>query len=221
MLFFLFFTSPRCSYKLSGNLFFSLSCINLIKKRKCSFLLFLSFSRSRRFPESFSLFHFMFRALLKTTSSRHQIPRLSVIAGSSRRTLVTGKTTAKPKHSRRRKIGYAAGTTTLLGTFSYLMTQDYLFLEEAKGAHEQVPFLALHPERGGAKNLPVVTHQLDDLAEDEEKPRLVIVGSGWGAVSVLRNLEKDKFNVTIISPNNYFLFTPLLPSVCVGTNEPR
>ncbi|KAI9274556.1 pyridine nucleotide-disulfide oxidoreductase-domain-containing protein [Phascolomyces articulosus] len=101
------------------------------------------------------------------------------------------------------------------------MTQDYLFLEEARGAHEQVHFLALHPGRGGAKNLPIVTHQLDDQVEDQEKPRLVIIGSGWGAVSVLRNLDKDKYNVTVISPNNYFLFTPLLPCATVGTNEPR
>ncbi|KAG2228211.1 hypothetical protein INT45_011003 [Circinella minor] len=163
----------------------------------------------------------MFRGVLRVNPHRYQIPRFSAITSSSQRTFVTGKTTAKPKRSRRRKIGYAVGTATLIGTFSYLITQDYLFLQEAKGAHEQVPFLALHPERGGVKNLPVVTHQLDDLAQDEGKPRLVIIGSGWGAVSVLRNLDKDKFNVTIISPNNYFLFTPLLPSVCVGTNEPR
>ena len=45
--------------------------------------------------------------------------------------------------------------------------------------------LALHPERGGPKNLPVARASLSD-EEDEEnkklssKPRLVIVGGGWG-----------------------------------------
>lgn len=45
--------------------------------------------------------------------------------------------------------------------------------------------LALHPERGGPKNLPVARVLVDD-EEDEEakllatKPRLVIVGGGWG-----------------------------------------
>jgi hypothetical protein len=45
--------------------------------------------------------------------------------------------------------------------------------------------LALHPELGGPKNLPLVSAQVDD-DEDEEhkkmahKPRLVIVGCGWG-----------------------------------------
>lgn len=52
---------------------------------------------------------------------------------------------------------------------------------------ERVPVnpLALHPENGGPKNLPVVRYLLSD-EEDEEnrklanKQRLVIVGSGWG-----------------------------------------
>jgi hypothetical protein len=52
---------------------------------------------------------------------------------------------------------------------------------------ERVPVspLALHPERGGPKNLPVARVFTDD-EEDEEnrklatKPRLVIIGGGWG-----------------------------------------
>lgn len=45
--------------------------------------------------------------------------------------------------------------------------------------------LALNPERGGPKNLPIARVLIDD-EEDEEakllavKPRLVIVGGGWG-----------------------------------------
>lgn len=41
------------------------------------------------------------------------------------------------------------------------------------------------------------------------------------AVSCLQNLPPNAFNVTVISPENYFCFTPLLPSACVGTVEPR
>jgi len=60
-------------------------------------------------------------------------------------------------------------------------------------------------------------------AESEEKPRkkLVILGSGWGAVSLLKSLKPGDFDVAVISPENYFLFTPLLPSVTVGTVEGR
>ncbi|KAI9493268.1 pyridine nucleotide-disulfide oxidoreductase-domain-containing protein [Zychaea mexicana] len=162
----------------------------------------------------------MFRVLSRTASA----PRQSFSARTYYRALATSTKQGGSSSSssrRRRILGWTAGGAALVGASTYLMAQDYMFLEEAKGAREQVPFLALHPQRGGAKDLQIVTHQLDEHEQDQEKPRLVIIGSGWGAVSVLRNLDKDKFNVTVISPNNYFLFTPLLPSATVGTNEPR
>ena len=51
--------------------------------------------------------------------------------------------------------------------------------------------------------------------------KLVILGSGWGAVSVVSHLKPGLYDVTVVSPRNYHLFTPLLPSVAVGTVEPR
>lgn len=59
------------------------------------------------------------------------------------------------------------------------------------------------------------------LPEGERRKKLVILGSGWGALSVLNHLTPGQFEVTVISPRNYFLFTPLLPSVTVGTVESR
>ena len=44
--------------------------------------------------------------------------------------------------------------------------------------------LALHPKLGGKKNLPVLEVNLDDEEEGKKsmqgKPRLVIIGGGWG-----------------------------------------
>ncbi|KAI8081474.1 pyridine nucleotide-disulfide oxidoreductase-domain-containing protein [Halteromyces radiatus] len=118
--------------------------------------------------------------------------------------------------------GLLASAIVGVGTLAYILQQDKEYLESAiQQAHDNVPPLALHPDTGGKKNLPVVSHQLDDNPLEEDKPRLVIVGSGWGAVSVLKSLDKDKYNVTVISENNYFLFTPLLPSATVGTLELR
>ncbi|KAI1792407.1 FAD/NAD(P)-binding domain-containing protein [Ganoderma leucocontextum] len=53
------------------------------------------------------------------------------------------------------------------------------------------------------------------------KQRLVILGSGWGGYEVLRAVDKKRWNVIIVSPNNYFNFTPLLASCAVGTLEFR
>ncbi|KAJ8469693.1 hypothetical protein ONZ51_g8820 [Trametes cubensis] len=59
------------------------------------------------------------------------------------------------------------------------------------------------------------------LPHDPTKKTLVILGSGWGATSLLNSLDTVDYNVIVISPKNYFLFTPLLPSVAVGTLSPR
>ncbi|KAI0357779.1 FAD/NAD-P-binding domain-containing protein [Trametes cingulata] len=53
------------------------------------------------------------------------------------------------------------------------------------------------------------------------RQRLVILGSGWGGYEILRAIDKKRWNVVIVSPNNYFNFTPLLASCSVGTLEFR
>ncbi len=57
--------------------------------------------------------------------------------------------------------------------------------------------------------------------ENETKPKLVILGTGFATFSMLHHLDLDKYEVCIVSPRNHFLFTPLLPSTTVGTLEFR
>ena len=54
-----------------------------------------------------------------------------------------------------------------------------------------------------------------------EKPRLLVLGTGFGAITLVKNLDPKLYDVTAISPRNHFLFTPLLPSTTVGTLEFR
>ena len=56
---------------------------------------------------------------------------------------------------------------------------------------------------------------------NEKKKKVVILGSGWGAMSVLNHLNPGQFDITVVSPRNYFLFTPILPSATVGTVDCR
>ncbi|KAG2177772.1 hypothetical protein INT43_003019 [Umbelopsis isabellina] len=126
----------------------------------------------------------------------------------------------KPKRPLR-SLALAGGITTVAGV-GYFLSQDEEFINSAKGAHLEVPSEAFHPKKGGYKHLPVVTRYLDNsIHEKETKPKLVVIGSGWGAVSILDKLEKDDYDVVLISDTNYFLFTPLLPSATVGTLEMR
>ncbi|KAJ9524432.1 hypothetical protein QJQ45_019391 [Haematococcus lacustris] len=53
------------------------------------------------------------------------------------------------------------------------------------------------------------------------KPTLLLLGSGWGAHSLLKVIDTDVYDVCLVSPRNHFLFTPMLPSTAVGTVEFR
>ncbi|KAL8131288.1 external alternative NAD(P)H-ubiquinone oxidoreductase B2, mitochondrial-like [Apium graveolens] len=53
------------------------------------------------------------------------------------------------------------------------------------------------------------------------KKKVVVLGTGWGGVSFLKNLKNPSYELEVVSPRNYFAFTPLLPSVTVGTVEAR
>lgn len=54
-----------------------------------------------------------------------------------------------------------------------------------------------------------------------KKKKVVVLGTGWAATSFLKNLKDPSYEVEVVSPRNYFAFTPLLPSVTCGTVEPR
>lgn len=58
------------------------------------------------------------------------------------------------------------------------------------------------------------------IRRDARSP-VVILGSGWAGFQLARDLDKEKYDVTLISDRNHFLFTPLLPSTTVGTLEFR
>ncbi|HKV08557.1 MAG TPA: FAD-dependent oxidoreductase [Thermoanaerobaculia bacterium] len=54
-----------------------------------------------------------------------------------------------------------------------------------------------------------------------DSPRLVVLGCGFGGYSLLYSLRRKRWNATLITPRNYFLFTPLLPSATAGSVEFR
>lgn len=62
----------------------------------------------------------------------------------------------------------------------------------------------------------------DDVpSSSPPKKKVVILGTGWGGMSFLKSLDSSLYDVRVVSPRNYFVFTPLLPSVTSGTVEAR
>lgn len=53
------------------------------------------------------------------------------------------------------------------------------------------------------------------------RKKVLVLGTGWAGTSFLKNIDTSLYDVQVISPRNYFAFTPLLPSVTCGTVEPR
>ncbi|CAG8465932.1 4440_t:CDS:10 [Ambispora leptoticha] len=90
--------------------------------------------------------------------------------------------------------------TSLVGSVILLILDYRRNLVEAE-KHEIKELISCGPT-GGPKNLPIAQHLTDEKDFEADKPRLLILGSGWGAVSVLKELEKDQYYVTVVSPQS-------------------
>lgn len=110
-----------------------------------------------------------------------------------------GKST--PKKSILRTTGKVLWRTTWISALLASSYVAYQIYEESNPSYQ-------HP-------------QSPTFPNGQPKKNIVILGSGWGAVSLLKNLDTTEYNVTIVSPRNYFLFTPLLPSAPTGTVESK
>jgi hypothetical protein len=98
---------------------------------------------------------------------------------------------SSPYFRRLRKAARFTGLAALSAVGGVLALGAGIFIHDAFTYTDQhvdrVPVnpLALHPERGGPKNLPIISHLVDDEEDEEQaalskKPKLVIVGAGWG-----------------------------------------
>eukprot|EP00746_Dinoflagellata_sp_MGD_P165057 gnl/MRDRNA2_/MRDRNA2_94115_c0_seq1.p1 gnl/MRDRNA2_/MRDRNA2_94115_c0~~gnl/MRDRNA2_/MRDRNA2_94115_c0_seq1.p1 ORF type:complete len:603 (+),score=130.11 gnl/MRDRNA2_/MRDRNA2_94115_c0_seq1:87-1895(+) len=70
------------------------------------------------------------------------------------------------------------------------------------------------PKPGGKGRLPP--------AAAEKRPKLVILGSGWAAYNTIDALGPEalkQYDIKVVSKDNYFVYTPMLPSVSAGTLE--
>lgn len=61
--------------------------------------------------------------------------------------------------------------------------------------------------------------ELDNQRQGKE--RVVVLGSGWAGFTLSRALDPKKYQIVVVSPRSYFVFTPLLAGTSVGTLEFR
>jgi hypothetical protein len=54
-----------------------------------------------------------------------------------------------------------------------------------------------------------------------KREKVVVLGTGWAAAAFLKGIDTGLYDVTVISPRNYFVFTPMLAGASVGTVDYR
>jgi len=62
---------------------------------------------------------------------------------------------------------------------------------------------------------------VEQLPLQTGRPRLVVIGTGWGGARLLHDIDPKLYDLTVISQRNHMVFTPLLASTTVGTIDPR
>eukprot|EP00440_Ansanella_granifera_P061822 gb/GFBE01067024.1/.p1 GENE.gb/GFBE01067024.1/~~gb/GFBE01067024.1/.p1 ORF type:complete len:504 (+),score=133.20 gb/GFBE01067024.1/:1-1512(+) len=56
--------------------------------------------------------------------------------------------------------------------------------------------------------------------KEQERKKVVVLGSGWGALAFVRKLDPAEFQVTVLSPRPFFFYTPLLVGSTTGVVSP-
>ncbi|KAF1873226.1 hypothetical protein Lal_00016368 [Lupinus albus] len=115
------------------------------------------------------------------------------------------------------------------GKFSYIPG-----IKEQKYINFSIRGIAGTPRYQFSSNTERIMDESDSEVENEgpryagleatkpgEKPRVVVLGTGWAACRFLKGLDTRIYDVVCISPRNHMVFTPLLASTCVGTLEFR
>lgn len=78
----------------------------------------------------------------------------------------------------------------------------------------------VNDQGGGTGTIPARRAGLG-ATKGDEKPRVVVLGSGWAGCRLIKDLDTSIYDVVCVSPRNHMVFTPLLASTCVGTLEFR
>lgn len=132
--------------------------------------------------------------VLSSTSTNHSFTHQHRYPVSILPTFTRLITSSSEPRRRSAFVHYCLRLITFAGFFGLTVTAFIIafFIYDAttykeNSEHEPVPIpeLALHPRRGGPKNLPIADFLVDDDDDPEKeamqgKPRLVVLGAGWG-----------------------------------------
>ena len=102
-------------------------------------------------------------------------------------------------------------TIQLLSSKALDTIEDLALMFRRKMAESKTLDHPLDANALGEWNDPTQTH----------KPRILVIGSGWGSHAFIKCIDTELYRVLVVSPTNFFVFTPMLASSSVGTTEIR
>ena len=88
----------------------------------------------------------------------------------------------------------------------------------ARGLRSLRAFATAAPATSTASAASAASAKLD---RKPIRPKVVIVGTGWASFRVLADIDTKRNDVTVVSPRNHLLFTPMLASSALGTVNQR
>lgn len=89
--------------------------------------------------------------------------------------------------------------------------------ERIERATRERPYPLFLAEKGAALLLDPLAGSAPPPPPSAPREHVVILGTGWGSAAFLKSVDTEKVDVTVISPRNYFVFTPMLAGASVGT----
>eukprot|EP00928_Gymnodinium_smaydae_P008603 TRINITY_DN1312_c0_g1_i3.p1 TRINITY_DN1312_c0_g1~~TRINITY_DN1312_c0_g1_i3.p1 ORF type:complete len:528 (-),score=126.89 TRINITY_DN1312_c0_g1_i3:480-2000(-) len=66
----------------------------------------------------------------------------------------------------------------------------------------------------------MITRNFHKQAKENERKKVVVLGTGWGALSFVKKLDAKEYDVTVVSPRPFFFYTPLLVGSSTGVLSP-
>jgi hypothetical protein len=99
--------------------------------------------------------------------------------------------------------------------------RDYSLFVAEKAAKYLVDDIFSAPKRHNGESAQQQQAIAAANGTPSKKEKLVILGAGWGSAAFLRGIDTERYDVTVISPRNYFIFTPMLAGAAVGTVDAR
>ena len=98
-------------------------------------------------------------------------------------------------------------------SFKHLLRPRYLALSGACSLFVGSQFVSLDWE-----DIKYYASKLfNQKSKERRKLKVVVLGTGWAAMSFIQNLDMDRVDLKVISPRPFFFYTPLLAGTATGT----